>query len=96
MPLYKYRCTSQGCGHQFEELRSYDEQDDAECELCGGEVESMITQPTVITFKPFVHPHMDFDPQPIESKRDFYLKCKQFGVSAPGEDFSTVVGGHRR
>lgn len=38
MPLYEFRCKS--CGHEFEEILSYNNRDgDVECKLCGGESE---------------------------------------------------------
>lgn len=45
MPIYDYRCKQ--CGHRFEKIQGFSDPEIKECPTCGGEVEKMITAPSV-------------------------------------------------
>ena len=42
MPLYKYRC--EGCGEEFEEIRSFTESDRAGCPRCGKSARKLVSR----------------------------------------------------
>jgi len=48
LPLYRYKCKN--CGYEFTILHSMNETPDVKCELCGSEVEKMISN-VGISFK---------------------------------------------
>jgi putative FmdB family regulatory protein len=45
MPLYEYRCNV--CGHRFEKIQTYSAPDQKECPVCKGEVERLISAPSI-------------------------------------------------
>jgi len=45
MPLYEYRCKK--CGHHFEKIQSFSAPDEKECPVCKGEVERLISAPSL-------------------------------------------------
>lgn len=45
MPLYEYRCKQ--CGHQFEIIQSFSAPEVKVCQVCGGEVERLISAPAI-------------------------------------------------
>ena len=45
MPLYEYRCKA--CGHRFEKIQTYSAPDAKECPVCHGEVERLISAPSI-------------------------------------------------
>jgi putative FmdB family regulatory protein len=45
VPLYEFKCKK--CGHRFERIQSYSAADPTECPVCHGEVERMLSAPSV-------------------------------------------------
>lgn len=68
MPLYEYRCQE---GHESEELRKYEERDDAlACPECGGDMHRIVSahhrQPDgIYSYEPNIG-----DPKRFEEKRE--------------------------
>lgn len=48
MPLYAYRCTQ--CGHRFEKIQNFSDEEDLECPECHGLLERPLTAPS-LSFK---------------------------------------------
>jgi putative FmdB family regulatory protein len=43
LPLYAYRCTQ--CGHSFEKIQSFSDEEEQVCPQCGGKLERPLTAP---------------------------------------------------
>ncbi|MFB3854784.1 MAG: FmdB family zinc ribbon protein [Vicinamibacterales bacterium] len=45
MPLYEYQCNS--CGHRFEMIQRFSDPLAADCPLCGGPVQKLLSAPAI-------------------------------------------------
>jgi putative FmdB family regulatory protein len=66
MPLYEYKCKQ--CGHRFERIQSFSAPDVKECPVCQGEVERLISAPSV-QFKGSGFYSTDYAAKPAKSSK---------------------------
>ncbi|HEY0796724.1 MAG TPA: zinc ribbon domain-containing protein [Acidisarcina sp.] len=89
MPLYEYRCKA--CGHRFEKIQTYSAPDEKECPVCKGEVERLISAPS-IQFKGSGFYSTDYPSRASKSaSAEGASESKSDGK--PGDSTSTSSGG---